>query len=266
MTFPIRKGETLTNVLSGGGGGADDYTSFSKINTQLLNAPTQLKHVPLRIYIPSSPPSGGNSEGGGGTSAQGSFKVVQSLVAPRLPNRKCFSLSLVMGANTDDGIEPSYSTLYSFPPPSVGMLREPLFLPVNIMPMPPPPCRSYYFQVRFLQSCHDLATVPTKTGRQVREKANYALFYIYFLFFFFGGGGVASLCQGIRSDHLKTNQKKPSAFPPLIYTSSCSKITLLTPDIHTKHGVHTCVYTPHTHTPVSNKCLRRNENLNCIIM
>lgn len=199
-------------MFSPEGGGADDYTSFSKINTQLLNAPTQLKHVPLRIYIPSSPPSGGNSEGGGGTSAQGSFKVVQSLVAPRLPNRKCFSLSLVMGANTDDGIEPSYSTLYSFPPPSVGMLREPLFLPVNIMPMPPPPCRSYYFQVRFLQSCHDLATVPTKTGRQVREKANYALFYIYFLFFFFGGGGLPLFVKESDLTISKQTKKNPRLF------------------------------------------------------
>lgn len=65
----------------------DDYASFSKINTQLLNPPTPLKHVPIRIYIPSSPPGqGGNNAFE--PNAPGSFKVMQSLVPPRLPNRK----------------------------------------------------------------------------------------------------------------------------------------------------------------------------------
>lgn len=62
----------------------DDYASFSKINTQLLNPPTPLKHVPIRIYIPSSPPG----RDGSGPAAPGSFKVMQSLVAPRLPNNR----------------------------------------------------------------------------------------------------------------------------------------------------------------------------------
>ncbi|KAJ9156147.1 Autophagy protein 5 [Pleurostoma richardsiae] len=58
----------------------NDYPSFAKVNSQLLNPPTPLKHVPLRIYIPSSP-----SDASG--SAPGSFKVLQSLVAPRSSNR-----------------------------------------------------------------------------------------------------------------------------------------------------------------------------------
>lgn len=100
--------------------GVDDYASFSKINTQLLNAPTQLKHVPLRVYMPCSPPPGGDSGGGGGggggASAQGSFKVVQSLVAPRLPNRKSCSL-------LTDGPHP-----IPISPPFGLMARGPRFL------------------------------------------------------------------------------------------------------------------------------------------
>lgn len=59
----------------------DDYASFSRINSRLLNTPTPLKNVPVRIYIPSSPlqTSGGD---------HGSFKVVQTLIPPRNANRE----------------------------------------------------------------------------------------------------------------------------------------------------------------------------------
>lgn len=57
----------------------NDFVAFTKVNAQLLNAPTPLKHIPLRIYIPSSPPDAGG--------APGSFKVMQTLVAPRTANR-----------------------------------------------------------------------------------------------------------------------------------------------------------------------------------
>ena len=60
---------------------ADDYASFSRVNARLLNAPSQLRHIPLRIYVPSSP----SVEAG---ETPGAFKVVQTLVAPRTPNRK----------------------------------------------------------------------------------------------------------------------------------------------------------------------------------
>ncbi|KAK4104354.1 hypothetical protein N658DRAFT_514261 [Parathielavia hyrcaniae] len=59
----------------------DDYASFSEINSRLLNTPTPLRNVPIRIYIPSSP----NYDASDTT--PGSFKVVQTLVPPRLPNR-----------------------------------------------------------------------------------------------------------------------------------------------------------------------------------
>jgi autophagy-related protein 5 len=56
----------------------NDHASFSKINTHLLNSPTALKHIPIRIYIPSS----------AAASDAGSFKVVQTLVPARHADRK----------------------------------------------------------------------------------------------------------------------------------------------------------------------------------
>lgn len=66
----------------------NDFAAFSRINTRLLNAPTALKHVPLRVYIPelsSSSPSSLPSSSATGTvpdagGAAGSFRIVQSLV------------------------------------------------------------------------------------------------------------------------------------------------------------------------------------------
>ncbi|KAL1840441.1 hypothetical protein VTJ49DRAFT_479 [Mycothermus thermophilus] len=58
----------------------NDYTTYSKIHNRLLNTPTPLKHVPVRIYIPSSPEDSTDS-------TPGSMKVIQTLVPPRLPNR-----------------------------------------------------------------------------------------------------------------------------------------------------------------------------------
>ncbi|KAK3378603.1 autophagy protein Apg5-domain-containing protein [Podospora didyma] len=55
----------------------NDYAAFAKINTSLLNAPSALKNVPIRIYIPSSPV-------GTNDAVPGSFKVMQTLVAPRV--------------------------------------------------------------------------------------------------------------------------------------------------------------------------------------
>ncbi|KAK3402730.1 autophagy protein Apg5-domain-containing protein [Sordaria brevicollis] len=60
----------------------NDYQSFTRINTHLLNAPTALKNVPIRIYIPSSPPSSTNSP----QAEAGSYRVLQTLVPPRGAN------------------------------------------------------------------------------------------------------------------------------------------------------------------------------------
>lgn len=56
----------------------NDYASFSKINKHLLNTPTPIKNIPLRIYIPSTTTSDTTGTGG-------SFKVIQTLVPPRVP-------------------------------------------------------------------------------------------------------------------------------------------------------------------------------------
>ncbi|KXJ91125.1 autophagy protein Apg5-domain-containing protein [Microdochium bolleyi] len=66
----------------------NDYPSFNSINTRLLNSSRELKHVPLRIYIPQPqtataplpPPPPGQQQ-----PPAGSFRVVQSLVPVRAP-------------------------------------------------------------------------------------------------------------------------------------------------------------------------------------
>ncbi|KAL2202825.1 APG5-domain-containing protein [Sarocladium strictum] len=55
----------------------NDYASFSRIQTRLLNAPTALKHIPLRIYIPTADEA-----------TAGSYRVVQSLVPSTTADRK----------------------------------------------------------------------------------------------------------------------------------------------------------------------------------
>lgn len=55
----------------------NDYASFSRIQTRLLNAPTALKHIPIRIYIPTTDEA-----------AAGSYRVVQSLVPATTADRK----------------------------------------------------------------------------------------------------------------------------------------------------------------------------------
>lgn len=58
----------------------NDYVVFAKVNSRLLNPPTPLKSVPLRIYIPASPPDASNA-------TPGSFKVMQTLISPRTSGR-----------------------------------------------------------------------------------------------------------------------------------------------------------------------------------
>ncbi|KAK1540707.1 autophagy protein Apg5 [Colletotrichum paranaense] len=95
----------------------NDYASFAKINALLLNAPTPLRNVPLRVYIPSSPPPGIGSNTvtntdttsppptssqqvppatsppptpaqAGDTPGAGAFKVLQTLVPPVIPGTR----------------------------------------------------------------------------------------------------------------------------------------------------------------------------------
>ncbi|KAI0472680.1 autophagy protein Apg5-domain-containing protein [Xylariaceae sp. FL0804] len=62
----------------------NDYASFSRVNSLLLNTVRAPKNVPLRIYIPQS--DNGAAAAADGTQA-GSFRVVQSLVKPRVNER-----------------------------------------------------------------------------------------------------------------------------------------------------------------------------------
>ncbi|KAK1722260.1 autophagy protein [Colletotrichum acutatum] len=92
----------------------NDYASFAKINALLLNAPTPLRNVPLRVYIPSSPPPGTGSNTvtntnttsppptsqqvppatspapapAGDTPGPGAFKVLQTLIPPVIPGTR----------------------------------------------------------------------------------------------------------------------------------------------------------------------------------
>jgi hypothetical protein len=54
------------------------------VNSRLLNTSRELKNVPIRIYIPTSP---SDLTGGDSASPAGAFKVVQSLMQPRVHER-----------------------------------------------------------------------------------------------------------------------------------------------------------------------------------
>lgn len=63
----------------------NDHAAFNRINTRLLNAPTALRNIPIRIYIPTSPdPSSSPTP----PSEAGSFKVVQTLIPATGPDRR----------------------------------------------------------------------------------------------------------------------------------------------------------------------------------
>lgn len=57
----------------------NDHSSFRQINNRLLNAPTALKHIPIRIYIPTSTEAAPEA---------GSFKVIQTLIPASSSDRK----------------------------------------------------------------------------------------------------------------------------------------------------------------------------------
>ncbi|RYP15665.1 hypothetical protein DL765_005559 [Monosporascus sp. GIB2] len=63
----------------------NDYATFSKVNARLLNTSRELKNVPIRVYIPQSPEHEADGQAG-------SFKVVQSLVQPRVNDRTAQTL------------------------------------------------------------------------------------------------------------------------------------------------------------------------------
>ncbi|KOS20160.1 Autophagy protein 5 [Escovopsis weberi] len=68
----------------------NDFAAYSRVHARLLDAPTALKHVPLRVYIPSSSSSSSSIPSPGpmpaaaaytaGPEPAGAFRVVQTLV------------------------------------------------------------------------------------------------------------------------------------------------------------------------------------------
>jgi autophagy-related protein 5 len=65
---------------------SDDLAAFQRVNSLLLNPLTPLKHIPLRIYIPSTPPISSSP------SDYGSFKIVQTLIPPLTKSRETQTL------------------------------------------------------------------------------------------------------------------------------------------------------------------------------
>ncbi|KAM0557092.1 hypothetical protein ACHAPJ_005355 [Fusarium lateritium] len=63
----------------------NDHSSFNRINSRLLNAPTALKHVPIRIYIPTTTAPDSSTPA---PSEHATFKVIQSLVPATTPDRR----------------------------------------------------------------------------------------------------------------------------------------------------------------------------------
>lgn len=82
---------------------ADDLKSFTSIHQRLLNPATPLRHIPLRIYIPTTV-SASNPD-------LAAFKVVQSLVTPR---------------NTSRGIQTLGSALNQILPSLFPSRRDPI--------------------------------------------------------------------------------------------------------------------------------------------
>lgn len=61
---------------------ADNLNLFNSVNNKLLNPPgSALRHIPMKVYLPTVPtPAGGSAAE---MPQPGSIRVVQSLVAPQ---------------------------------------------------------------------------------------------------------------------------------------------------------------------------------------
>ncbi|KAJ8066914.1 hypothetical protein OCU04_004299 [Sclerotinia nivalis] len=77
----------------------NDFSTYLKISTILLNPATPLKHIPLRVYLPSSStpsstphPGSSSSSKAPGTSSPPSplfaFKTIQTLIQPQTASRE----------------------------------------------------------------------------------------------------------------------------------------------------------------------------------
>ncbi|KAL2889656.1 Autophagy protein 5 [Ceratocystis lukuohia] len=71
----------------------NDLAAFTKVNQILLNAPTALRHVPIRIYVPTTTasqpiPKPPDATAGNAATTAGTFKVVQTLIPSTTPDRR----------------------------------------------------------------------------------------------------------------------------------------------------------------------------------
>ncbi|KAH6674256.1 autophagy protein Apg5-domain-containing protein [Halenospora varia] len=67
----------------------NDFTSFSRVQNILLNSARPLKHIPIRIYIPSAPSPNDDHP-------LGSFKIVQTLITPKTQSREVQTLGAAL--------------------------------------------------------------------------------------------------------------------------------------------------------------------------
>ncbi|CAG8977420.1 hypothetical protein HYALB_00007752 [Hymenoscyphus albidus] len=74
----------------------DDYQTFHRISSILLNPSIPLKHIPLRIYVPSTP--GKSSPSDSHPTPLASFKIIQTLLPPRTPNREVQTLGMALNS------------------------------------------------------------------------------------------------------------------------------------------------------------------------
>ncbi|KAH8596384.1 autophagy protein Apg5-domain-containing protein [Bisporella sp. PMI_857] len=70
----------------------NDFSAFHKINAILLNPPSPLKNIPLRVYIPSSAPSADSED----SVPVFTFKIIQSLIPPTTSSRETQTLGTAL--------------------------------------------------------------------------------------------------------------------------------------------------------------------------
>lgn len=72
----------------------NDLHLFNAMNKKLLRPPgIVLRHIPLKVYLPSTPPSDSES-----TPSAGHMKVVQSLIAPNMSSRQPQTLGMALNS------------------------------------------------------------------------------------------------------------------------------------------------------------------------
>lgn len=67
---------------------SDDIALFNTVNNKLLNPPgASIRHIPIKIYLPTSPAPVTNDDSASELPQAGSIRVIQTLVPPLSPSR-----------------------------------------------------------------------------------------------------------------------------------------------------------------------------------